>query len=91
MSKQTLVEQASTGKLQELLDNLEPVGYEGARQVIREELESRKAQEKAQEKARANNVWRARLAARLAKVTIVSEMHFYSNGGMIAKAGGLEL
>jgi len=44
-----------------------------------------------QEKAQANNVWRARLAARLAKVAIVSETHFYSNGGMIAKAGGLEL
>jgi len=83
MGKQNWLKQASTGKLQELLYNLEPVGYEGARQVMREELERRQAQ--------ANSVWRARLAARLNKVSIVSEIHFYSNGGMIAKAGGLAL
>ena len=44
-----------------------------------------------QKKQARNIIWRARLAARLNKVRIVSETHFYSNGGMIAKAGGLEL
>ena len=63
----------------------------GNEEILQAAIDKQLEQEKSQEKAQANNVWRARLAARLNKVSMVSEIHFYPNGGMIAKAGGLEL
>jgi len=41
--------------------------------------------------AQTNSKWRVRFETRLNRLDIVSETHFNSNGGMIAKAGGLEL